>query len=269
MMTSTRRLAAFTLVELAVVLVMLALGASLLAPALARTRPNSKAFKCLNNLRLLTAAWSTYTTDYGDSLLTCQTDQRVSGRVNWCTGLLELSNQAYNWDIRVDIVKSPLWGYTSSNATVFRCPADPSAVQVNGVPTPRVRSYSMSQVFGTGDWLGTGWRTYSRGAEIVIPSKTFVFIEEHPGSINDAAFGNICTGAQPTDPPSSAKIVDFPASTHQGAGPLSFADGHVVLHKWLGTTIKPPPGSYLALNVSAGDSWMDIQWLAQNTTVKR
>jgi prepilin-type N-terminal cleavage/methylation domain-containing protein len=274
-MKTTRHPAGFTLLELLVVIAMIALGASILVPALARTRPNSQAFKCLDNLRQLTAAWSMYNGDYNNSLLTCENG--ISGRVNWCTGVLSFSATSLNWDVNQAIARSPLWSYTGSNAAAFKCPADQSAVSVNGVWKPRVRSYSMSQAFSTGTWLDkapnpgqTVWRTYANGAQIVIPARTFLFVDEHPSSINDSAFANVCTGAQPTDPPSAAQIIDFPASAHHGAGGFSFTDGHLEMHKWLGSTIKPPPSnSYLALNVTAGDSWMDIQWLAQNTTVKR
>ena len=48
---------AFTLVELLVVIAMIALGALLLVPALARTRPGAKAIQCRNHLKQLTAAW--------------------------------------------------------------------------------------------------------------------------------------------------------------------------------------------------------------------
>ena len=91
-MKTTRHPAAFTLFELLVVIVLLALGASILVPALARTRPNSQAFKCLDNLRQLTAAWSMYNDDYNNSLLTCQTGN--SGRVIWCTGNLDFTQDA-------------------------------------------------------------------------------------------------------------------------------------------------------------------------------
>jgi len=268
-MKTTRHPAGFTLLELLVVIAMIALGATILVPALARTRANSPAFKCLDNLRQLTAAWSMYNGDNNNSLLTCENG--ISGRVNWCTGALDFTPNPSNWDVNAGIARSSLWLYTGSNAAAFKCPADQSAVSVNGVLKPRVRSYSMSQAFGTGTWLGSSvWRTYANSAQIVVPAKTFLFVDEHPGSINDSAFANVCTGAQPTDPPSAARIIDFPASAHHGAGNLSFADGHLEMHKWLGSTIKPPPSSsYLTLNVTAGDSWMDIQWLAQNTTVKR
>jgi len=181
------------------------------------------------------------------------------------------------WDPHVYVINSPLWLYAGSDARLFRCPADPSTVSVNGVSLPRVRSYSMSQVFGTGPWLDRTfepnqnvWRTYAKASDIVTPAKTFVLIEEHPKSINDGMFINTCTGAQPTNAPSEAWIIEYPASHHNGAGHLSFADGSAQMHQWQGSRIKPPyDGTVLYYNVPAGDSWMDIQWLAQHTTVRR
>jgi len=38
------------------------------------------------------------------------------------------------------------------------------------------------------------WRTYGKMDNIVNPVKTFVFVDEHPDSINDAAFATQCTG---------------------------------------------------------------------------
>jgi type II secretory pathway pseudopilin PulG len=53
----------FTLIELLVIVGMIALGASLLVPALARMRPNSQAFQCVNNLKQLITAWQMYAED--------------------------------------------------------------------------------------------------------------------------------------------------------------------------------------------------------------
>jgi hypothetical protein len=266
--------AAFTLTELVVVCFVIGFCALFVFPALARTRPNGQAFQCLNNLRQLTAAWRSYANDFNDSLVAAESG--ISGRANWMAGYLDFSSSPGSWDVRQYIVKSPLWPYAGSDAGIFRCPADPSTVNVNGVSLPRVRTYSMSQVFGTGMWLNkdpnpnqTVWRTYAKGSDIVTPARTFVFMEEHPYSINDGAFGNVCTGAQPTNAPANAQIIDFPASHHNGAGSLSFADGSAQVHQWQGGNIKAPYTAYLPLNVPAGDSWMDIQWLAQNTTVRR
>jgi hypothetical protein len=57
------------------------------------------------------------------------------------------------------------------------------------------------------------------------PSSTWVFIDEHPDSMNDAGFFNPQTRTAP---------VDVPASYHNAAGGLAFADGHSEINKWKG-----------------------------------
>jgi prepilin-type processing-associated H-X9-DG protein len=68
----------------------------------------------------------------------------------------------------------------------------------------------------------------------------------------------------------SAQIIDMPASFHNGACGFSFADGHSEIHKWLGSTIKPPfkNGVDVALNIPARDAWRDVNWMMENSTVK-
>ena len=135
----------------------------------------------------------------------------------------------------------------------------------------------MSQVFGGGAYAGAWlpsppYQIYAKLSSIRISSKTFVFIEEHPNSINDGAFAvNMANDLADT----SVKIVDFPASHHAGSGELAMADGHVEIHRWLGSKIKPPinlvlaqTGATVAENVPAGDSVADIRWLSDNTTTK-
>jgi prepilin-type processing-associated H-X9-DG protein len=211
--------------------------------------------------------------------LSCQNNVGAS-RPLWISGNLDFNpGNRSNWDVNQDIANSPLWPYIQGKAGLFRCPGDRSSLMVSGTRMPRVRSYSMSQVFGTGDWLSNPyppqpnvWRIYSELDQIVFPSKTFVFIEEHPDSINDGAFANQCTGAQPQDPPSAAMIIDWPASLHDELCNLSFADGHLEAYRWKGTKIRNAPISYngnISVNVPAGDSWIDIQWLAAHTTVRR
>ena len=263
----------FTLVEFLVVAARIALGALMLVPALAQTRPGVKTIQCRNNLKQFTAAWRMYGSDNDDRLVA--SSGGVTGRPAWVSGIIDYSpGNASNWDINQDIVRSPLWAYIGRDWALFRCPADQSQVVVGGVRKPRVRSISMSHVFGKGEWLDryftpsqSVWRTYATGADIMIPARTFLFIDEHPDSINDGSFAVACTGANQS---STAQIIDFPASYHDnGACGMSFADGRSDTHKWLGVTIKPPIGGGFYLNVSAGDSWADISWLAQNTTVRR
>jgi len=66
------------------------------------------------------------------------------------------------------------------------------------------------------------------------------------------------------------EIVDWPASFHNGAGGLSFSDGHSEIHKWRGTAIRQPvTGKVILYGVPAGGSKNDIIWLSDITTVAK
>jgi prepilin-type processing-associated H-X9-DG protein len=62
-------------------------------------------------------------------------------------------------------------------------------------------------------------------------------------------------------------MVDFPASYHNGAGGLSFADGHAEIRRWLDARTKPPirKGRELAL-ITASPNNADVQWLQERAT---
>jgi prepilin-type N-terminal cleavage/methylation domain-containing protein len=267
----------FTLVELLAVVAVLALLAAVLAPAASGAAQNSKAWRCLNNFRQLTRAWTMYSADHQDSVLACSPNP-LPGQAVWLQGYVDFTNRRSNWDTNQDLAKSPLWAYIGGEANLFRCAADQTSVLVDGVRMPRVRSVSMNSAFGSGEWLDRThsspqrvWRTYTNRTEVMAPANTFVFIEEHPASINDACFFSACTGNQPEDPPSAAQIIDYPGSFHNGRGcAISFVDGRSELHNWIGSKIRPPVSSILMpLNVPADDSWLDTHWIARNTTVRR
>jgi len=266
----------FTLIELLVVIAIIAILMGILMPSLQRVRKIAQGIACTSNLRSLMIAWRVYADSNDDRLVACQ--DGMPGRPNWISGGLSFSSAPVNWDLQNDLMRSPLWSYAGENPKVFKCPADMAKVTDNqGRRVPRVRSNSMSQVFGYGEWLNSSpsnrgqnvWRTYSTFSSIVSPVRTWVFVDEHPDSINDAAFANACTDASSPD---AARIIDFPASYHGGSCGFSFADGHAVIHKWVGSKIKNAPLYYgsgnLQLNVPAEDSWVDVKWMAENTTVK-
>ena len=181
-------------------------------------------------------------------------------------GWIDYSSSSANWDPDVDIAKSPLMPYLGKrNFQIWKCPADFVTVKNNkGQRVPRVRSNSMSQVFDEGYWLpAASWRIYAKLSVIVNPVKTWVLVDEHPDSNNDAA----CAVEMVKPDAMSGRIIDFPASYHNGACGFSFSDGHAIIHKWKGSTIRPPV-RYVAPNVvSAGDSLPDVIWWSDNTTV--
>jgi prepilin-type N-terminal cleavage/methylation domain-containing protein/prepilin-type processing-associated H-X9-DG protein len=262
----------FTLIELLVVIAIIAILAGMLLPALAKAKTKAQGIACLNNGRQIGLGFKLYADDWNDVLLASLVPTpNPLRRVVWIQGDL-WNYDAASADERY-LTNSPMFDYVGRSKDVFRCPADKSMAKTTPKRS-RIRSISMSQVFGPGEWLNKTfgpqnvWRIYQKDSEILSPAKTFVFVDEHPDSINDAAFANACTGAESQ---ATAQIIDMPSSSHNGACGFSFADGHAEVHRWVGRTIQPPvtyTSGSVRLNVPANDSWVDVRWLAENTTAR-
>jgi prepilin-type processing-associated H-X9-DG protein len=96
------------------------------------------------------------------------------------------------------------------------------------------------------------------------PSDIFVFLDEHPDSINDGYFINRYY---------STNWIDLPASYHNGAAGLSFADGHAETHRWRNASTRqaPRPNTtvpLLPLPVPP-DERQDLTWVLEHMTVER
>jgi prepilin-type N-terminal cleavage/methylation domain-containing protein/prepilin-type processing-associated H-X9-DG protein len=273
----------FTLVELLVVIAIIAVLAAMLLPALARTKVKAQGISCMNNTRELMVAWHIYADDNID-VLPPNEDNGSSG--NWVSGELDYDGaNSVNTSVQnlLDPAISVMGPYVKSPGA-FKCPADRSTVVVSNQAMSRVRSLSMSQAIGThldppvrpvtGGWLNGNqdanqhlWRTYGKLSAITVPTPDFVWvlIDEHPDSINDAAFAVECglTG-------NAAKIIDWPASFHGGAGGLSFADGHSEIHKWRDNRIMPLPTYSTGLQHNVGSpNNPDVAWLQARTSARK
>lgn len=252
--------AGFTLTELLVVIVMLGVLSVLILPALAATKPNSAAFQCLQNQRQMVRAWQMYANDNGGTLVASIDSPNGSGFYNlrpvWMKG--DVHTSPYNWDVNT-LTNSPLWNYCGKSPSIFKCPADQTTWTIAGKAYPSVRSISMSQVFDAGQWLpASRFRTYGKLTEIVKPANTFVFIDENPTYMNDGGFATECD-------PSAKDIIDIPSTYHDKAAGLSFADGHVEMHKWTGPIILSVSATFPFSSADISD-W---SYLANNSTVSK
>jgi type II secretory pathway pseudopilin PulG len=230
--------AGFTLVDLLTTLAVILLLALFLTPALARTRVHDRAYVCLNNMRQLGLAWRMYAEENGDHVTpntsgSGPTAGWVNGWLDWNTGNGDNTNI-------LKLLNAKLGPYSKS-ASIYKCPADIYLCVEGRAMLPRVRSVSMNAYVGVANSAGVpsasptpGWYSYQKLSDIIHPSPAnlWVFTEEHADSIND---GWLVNGE-----PGGGGWGDLPASYHDGACSIGFADQHAEMHKWQDAGTLPP-----------------------------
>jgi prepilin-type N-terminal cleavage/methylation domain-containing protein/prepilin-type processing-associated H-X9-DG protein len=261
---------AFTLIELLVVIAIIAILAGMLLPALGKAKTKAQGIQCMSNQRQLSLAWTLYAGDNGDNLVWNDLTADGSG---WVRGILDY-NAANPHNTNLANLRDPRYAKLapySQAVGIYKCPGDTSYVKSGGRRLPRVRSLSLSQAMNSrDDWLSfitkkkyVVFRKLS-DLSLMSPSLAYVFIDEHPDSLN---FGDFAVSMNDGAPAGSIHIIDYPASNHNRAGGMSFADGHAEVHKWVDArTVKPVTLKPMTLVVpSPGNA--DMVFLSERTSV--
>ncbi len=226
----------FTLIELLVVIAIIAILAALLMPVLSEAKLRAQGAGCMNCTKQLTMGWIMYCDDNKNRTPGLLDNGGLVGTVsiwstNWVGGNMSASAGTSNCTNTLPLTAGEIFPYVR-NVNAYRCPADYTMQGFPGRPISSalwVRSYSMSETFGQGEYLPSPeYRTYNNLTTLLDPADTWLFIDENSLSINDAAFAVIMAKAGAYE----LTEQDIVAGRHGGADGMSFADGHATIHHW-------------------------------------
>ena len=204
------------------------------------------------------------TTTLTESRPTNSTARTPPGRGSWAGSITRA-----RFRTTVYLMNSHLWPYHRTLA-IWRCPADRSTSRHGGRLYPRVRSVSMNCWLNSeGPWDGLNqYKVMRKISDMTAPGPVGIFVltDEREDRINNGFFVVDMRGFNPRNL-NSLQLVDVPASYHNGAGGVTFADGHSEIKKWLDPRTKQSikPGRDLPLTAASPNN-RDVLWLQERST---
>jgi prepilin-type processing-associated H-X9-DG protein len=270
-----RKLKGLTRVDVAVALSCLVLLLAQAAILNAGGRERSKKEVCLANLKMLAAAWQTYSGDNKDKIpvgdigysWTFPTGSSGGPQRAWVEFPHRIPHSMppttatngfageYQYDTPIPqavwehaIAEGTMWKYVG-DYSIYRCPDGDKGSYVT-----YSMSHSMNTYPGSG---GTGSMTITNTNQIAKPSEQFVFLDT--GTMKQGAFF-----VKYTD----AKWYDLPPMRHGQGTNFVFADGHAIYRKWTDPhTIEATKHGWGGTGWSNGVDYCDcdLRWMVKVT----